>query len=61
MDLNNMIINSNSIITKFLDIDFKQTPFFIILSNKIILFDKIKLRVIQRYVSNQWLSGKESA
>ena len=56
-----MIINSNSIITKFLDIDFKQTPFFIILSNKIILFDKIKLRVIQRYVSNQWLSGKESA
>ena len=61
MDLNNMIINSNNIITIFLDIDFKQTPFFIILSNKIILFDKIKLRVIQRYVSNQWLSGKESA
>ena len=56
-----MIINSNNFITKFLDIDFRQTPFFIILSNKIILFDKIKLRVIQRYVSTQWLSGKESA
>ena len=44
MDLNNMIINSNNIITIFLDIDFKQTPFFIILSNKIKLKKKKKKR-----------------